>query len=67
MSEIKGVESQSRLMTKLTLSALSKVSKDSSCWKEPIIYKALLVSGLSVLTTAIQLIKEDINRDEKEA
>ena len=67
MSEIKGVESQSRFLTKLTTSALSKVSKDSSCWKEPIVYKVLLVSGLSVLNTDIQLIKEDINRDEKEA
>ena len=54
-------ESQSQLMSRLTISALEKASKDSSCWKEPIVHKALLISGLSVLMAATQLLNADLN------
>ena len=66
MAEGKEIDYQSSLMSRLTISALAKVSKDSSCWKEPIVHKALLVSGLSVLTASAQLLNEDIERGDQQ-
>jgi len=60
------IESQSRLMSLLTISALEKVTKDSSCWKEQIVHKALLISGLSVLITATQLLDSDLEQEPGE-
>ncbi len=56
-----GIDSQSGLMARLTISALGRVSKDSSCWKEPTVHRALLISGLSVLTAASQLLNADLD------
>ncbi len=57
----KNVDSPTRLLSLLTISALGKVSQDSTCWKEQVVHKAVLVSGLSVLTTATQLLNEDLS------
>ncbi len=54
-------DSKSCLMARLTISALERVVKDSFCWKEPTVYRALLVSGLSVLVASTQLLKADLD------
>ena len=52
--------SHSGVMARLTLSALKRASRDPACWKDPVVYRALLVSGLSVLTEASQRLNEDL-------
>ena len=52
--------SHSGVMARLTLSALERASRDPACWKDPVVYRALLVSGLSVLTEATQRLNEDL-------
>jgi hypothetical protein len=49
-------------MARLTLSALDRASRDPSCWRDPIVHRALLVSGLSVLTTASTLLLADLEQ-----
>lgn len=53
-------EPRSGVMARLTLSALDRASRDPSCWRDPIVHRALLVSGLSVLTTASSLLLADL-------
>ena len=55
--------SRSAVMARLTLSALDRASQDPSCWRDPVVYRALLVSGLSVLTAASGLLRDDLARD----
>ncbi|MFM1901980.1 MAG: hypothetical protein EBZ29_05080 [Synechococcaceae bacterium WB9_4xC_028] len=55
-------EPRSGVMARLTLSALDRASRDPACWRDPIVHRALLVSGLSVLTTASSLLEADLNR-----
>jgi len=52
--------SQSGAMARLTLSALERASQDPSCWRDPVVHRALLVSGLSVLTDATRRLNEDL-------
>ena len=52
--------SHSGLMARLTLSALERASQDPACWKDPAVHRALLVSGLSVLTEATQRLNKDL-------
>ena len=52
--------SHSGVMARLTLSALERASRDPACWKDPVVHRALLVSGLSVLTEATKRLKEDL-------
>ena len=52
--------SHSAVMARLTLSALDRASRDPSCWREPTVHRALLVSGLSVLTEATRRLNEDL-------
>jgi len=47
-------------MARLTLSALERASCDPACWKDPVVHRALLVSGLSVLTEATKRLNEDL-------
>jgi hypothetical protein len=47
-------------MARLTLSALERASRDPACWKDPVVHRALLVSGLSVLTEATKRLNEDL-------
>ena len=49
------------VMARLTLSVLDKASKDSGCWSQPTVHFALLVSGLSILMSSIQLINQELN------
>ena len=52
--------SHSGVMARLTLSALERASRDPACWKDPMVHRALLVSGLSVLTEATKRLNEDL-------
>ena len=52
--------SHSGVMARLTLSALERASRDPACWKDPVVHRALLVSGLSVLTEATKSLNEDL-------
>ena len=47
-------------MARLTLSALERASHDPDCWSDPLVYRALLVSGLSVLTAGTRLVQDDL-------
>lgn len=51
----------SGVMARLTLSALERASQDPSCWRDPVVHRALLVSGLSVLTAAMRLMQQDFD------
>ena len=53
-------QAQSGVMARLTLSALERASEDPSCWVDPVVYRALLVSGLSVLTEATRTLQDDL-------
>ena len=53
--------SHSGVMARLTLSALERASREPGCWKDPVVHRALLISGLSVLTDATRLLTEDLN------
>ena len=50
----------SAVMARLTLSALERASQDPSCWRDPVVHRALLVSGLSVLTAATRQLQDDL-------
>ncbi len=52
---------QSGVMARLTLSALERASQDPSCWRDPLVHRALLVSGLSVLTAATRRMQQDLD------
>ena len=52
--------SQSTVMARLTLSALERASQDPACWSDPLVYRALLVSGLSVITAGTRLLQDDL-------
>ena len=51
----------SGVMARLTLSALERASQDPSCWRDPLVHRALLVSGLSVLTAATRRMQQDLD------
>ena len=55
---------QSGVMARLTLSALERASHDQDCWREPVVHRALLVSGLSVLTAATRHLQDDLDAAE---
>ena len=52
---------QSGVMARLTLSALERASQDPDCWREPVVHRALLVSGLSVLTAATRHLQDELD------
>ena len=54
--------SQCGVMARLTLSALQRASEDPSCWRDPVVYRALLVSGLTVLTDATRHLQQDLQQ-----
>ena len=47
-------------MARLTLSALEDATRLEDGWRQPEVHRALLVSGLSVLTTATWLLRRDL-------
>ena len=55
---------QSGVMARLTLSALERASHYPDCWREPVVHRALLVSGLSVLTAATRHLQDDLDAAE---
>ena len=59
MPDVEG--SQRTVMARLTLSALERASHDPACWRDPLVYRALLVSGLSVLTAGTRLLQDDLD------
>ena len=54
-------------MARLTLSAVADATQDSAGWSQPEVHRALLVSGLSVLTSATWLLRRDLNGESAEA
>ena len=62
-----GDGSRSGLMARLTLSAVADATQDSAGWSQPEVHRALLVSGLSVLTSATWLLLRDLNGESAEA
>ena len=58
--------SHSAVMARLTLSALERASRDPSCWREPTVHRALLVSGLSVLTESMRRLQHDLETMPRE-
>ena len=61
-----GDGSRSGLMARLTLSAVADATQDSAGWSQPEVHRALLVSGLSVLTSATWLLRRDLNGESFE-
>ena len=55
---------ESGVMARLTLSALERASQVPDCWREPVVHRALLVSGLSVLTAATRHLQNDLEAAE---
>jgi hypothetical protein len=54
----------SDLMTRLTLSALERASTDPNLWREPVVHRAVLVSGLSVLVGSLVRLKAELERSD---
>jgi len=52
--------SASELMARLTLSALERASADPAVWREPVVHRAVLVSGLSVLMGSLVRLRADL-------
>ena len=53
-------DNSSKSMAILMISALERMSNDSSTWSDPAVHKAILVTGISLLITCIQCIEEDL-------
>ena len=60
----RSINGASSVMARLTPSALERVCKDPASWNDPIVHRALLVSGLSVLVASTQLISKDLLEQE---
>jgi hypothetical protein len=39
---------------------MERASRDPACWRDPVVHRTLLVSGLSVLTEATKRLNEDL-------
>lgn len=57
MSE--NLDGSSGLLARLTISALEKASKDPSCWSNPIVHKALIISGLNLFLASTKMVAAD--------
>ena len=60
MIEDQPSDNSSKCMSRLMISALERMSNDSSIWSDPAVHKAILVTGISLLITSIQFIEEDL-------
>ncbi|MCP9891847.1 hypothetical protein KBY57_12410 [Cyanobium sp. Aljojuca 7D2] len=47
-------------MARLTLSALDRASADPAIWREPDVHRAVLISGLTVLVSALAQLQDDL-------
>ena len=54
--------SSSRLMARLIISALDQITMYKSTWKEPVVHRAILLGGLSVLIQSAQFVENDLNK-----
>ena len=52
----------SSLLAKLTISAIDKARKNSKCWSDPNIHKALIIVGLNLLVASNELMVADLNK-----
>jgi len=52
----------SELMARLTLSVLERASTDPSLWREPLVHRPVLVSGLSVLMGSLTRLEAELER-----
>ena len=48
----------SGVMARLTLSAVEQLVAEPGGWREPMVHRALLVSGLSVLLSSLAILQE---------
>ena len=48
------------VMARLTLSALDRASADPAIWREPDVHRAVLISGLTVLVSALAQLQDDL-------
>ncbi len=53
-------DSSSALLARLTISVIHKARKDPYCWSDPIIHKALIVTGLNLLIASTELLLSDL-------
>ena len=51
----------SGVMARLTLSAVEQLVAQPGGWSEPMVHRALLVSGLSVLLSSLTVLQEQHN------
>ncbi len=58
----KEISNQSSLMARLTISAIQKATYDENCWKEEIVHRALLITGLSVLLSSTKILNSDLKK-----
>ena len=49
----------SSIMARLIISAIKRTNKYESCWKEPAIYSAILLGGLSVFIASVKLLENE--------
>ena len=54
-------DSSSALLARLTISAIEKAQKDPTCWSDPTIHKALIVTGLNLLVASTELLMSDLD------
>ena len=54
-------DSSSALLARLTISAIEKARKDPTCWSDPTIHKALIVTGLNLLVASTELLMSDLD------
>lgn len=54
-----GPPRNSGVMARLTLSAVEQLVAEPGGWREPMVHRALLVSGLSVLLSSLALLQEE--------
>jgi hypothetical protein len=47
-------------MARLTLSALDRASADPAIWRAPEVHRAVLISGLTVLVSALARLQDDL-------
>jgi len=48
------------VLARLTLSALERASQDPAIWREPVVHRAVLISGLTVLVSSLARLREDL-------
>ena len=57
----KDFNNENGLIARLTISALSQIRNDDPIWRDPIVHKAILISGLSVLIQCVKYLDDDLS------